>query len=184
MAQDTDRGSDPGSGPARTDIQINFANVGSIGYSTDNVYNASTPASLLPRTGDKGVETSWNIDSLDAAITWLTAHADYLDRMSHGTQDIKNLIAGPAHPANNVAWADNGDGPVTSLGGFRWARLLAKQHNSLLEQTRQQLKQVVEELYAAADAVGQVRDKYQDAEHASAMSAADLEGIFTNAGKS
>jgi len=181
--------SDP-NGDDRTDVQVTVpvpvsstTNVDvTLGYSQDNVYNASTPSQLQNHPGDKGTQVEWTIGTFDDAITWLTAHADYLDRMYHGTHQIEDLIKGPAHSSTDSQWMDNSDGPVTSLGGFRWARTLAKQHAQLLTETQQQLKTVVEELRSAADALGQVRDKYHDAEHASAMSATEFESVFSGNG--
>jgi hypothetical protein len=173
--------SDPGNGD-RTDVEVTMPNVGTIGYSEDNVYNASAPSLLQNHPGDKGTQTEWTIGTFDDAITWLNTHADYLDRLYHGTYQIDDLMKGPPHSNTDTQWMDTGDGPVSSLGGFRWARTLAKQQNQLLTQTQQQLKKIVEELRQAAHALGQVRDKYHDAEHAGSMSAAEFESSFNTNG--
>jgi hypothetical protein len=166
----------------RIGVQVNVPNLGSVGYQEDNVYNASTPSQLQTKPGDKGTQTEWTIGTFDEAITWLTTHADYLDRLRHGTNQIDDLIKGPSHSRTDTQWMADDDGPVTSLGGFRWARTLAKQHGQLLTETQQQLKNIVDELHSAASALQQVRDKYHNAEHASAMSAAEFESDFNNKG--
>jgi hypothetical protein len=169
-----------GNGDDRTGIQVDVPNLGSVGYTEQNVYNASTPSLLQSTPGDKGTQTEWTIGTFDDAITWLTTHADYLDRLRHGTNQIDDLIKGPQDAPTDVAGA--GDGPVSSLGGFRWARTLAKQHNQLLSETQQQLKNIVDQLHSTASALQQIRDKYHDAEHASAMSAAEFESDFNTNG--
>jgi hypothetical protein len=138
---------------------------------TDNIYKPTTIDSLQSTKGDSGEKTAWDVTSLDAAITWLTAHADYLKRMYHGMDDLKSLMDGPSGNPK----------PGGPMGGFPWAVKLSERHSSLYQGFNTNLKTVVENLYDAADALRKVKDKYHDVEGANAMSAADMESDFTAA---
>jgi hypothetical protein len=140
----------------------------------DNVWKASTPTLLAAQPGEAGAKTEWDVTSLDEAVRWLTAHADYLARMYHGMDDIKALMDGPE------ADTEAGLQRSSPLGGFDWATKLAAKHTGLYQGVNQSLKQVVESLYDAADAVKKVKENYHDVEHASSMSASDLESVFTD----
>ena len=147
----------------------------------DNVDKTTTIARLQPDGNDPGEKTQWDVTSLDSAITWLTAHADYLKRMYHGMDDLKTLMDGPQMSSSvmqNSGVNGQSGGP---LGGFPWAAKLAERNNNLFQGFNTNLKTVVENLYDAADALRKVKEKYHDVEGANAMSAAEMESDFADA---
>jgi len=156
------------------------------GVSMDDVFTGSTPSSLATKPGEQGAKTEWDVTSLDAAVTWLTAHADYLDRMYRGMDDIKTLMDGP--DIDNTTRQDAGSsqsvGTGGPLGGFKGAGDLAATHKQLYQGVNTSLKTIVENLYDAADALKKIKEKYSTAENANAMSAADMEKIFGDLGTS
>lgn len=165
------------------------------GVSQDNVYASHLPDSLVTKPGEAGAKTEWDASTLDSAITWLTAHADYLDRMYRGMDDIRSLMDGPdvdqttkqdsgtqnrTVDTSNPGAASNG-GP---LGGFKGSLAIATKHNGLYAGFHDGLKNVVESLYDAADALSKVKEKYTNAEKVNALTASDVESIFTDLGTS
>jgi len=147
----------------------------------DNVNSSAVPSQLAAQPGEAGAKTEWDVTSLDAAITWLTAHADYLKRMYHGMDAIKALMDGPKYNNDIVQHSGMEGQHASPLGGFPWAGKLAERHNNLFQSYGNGLKTVVENLYDAADALKKVKEKYQDSEHANAMSADEMEADFNDA---
>jgi hypothetical protein len=165
------------------------------GVSQDNVYASHLPDSLVTKPGEAGAKTEWDASTLESAITWLTAHADYLDRMYRGMDDIRTLMDGPdvdqttrtdsgtqnrAQSSTDPSASANG-GP---LGGFRGSSAIAAKHDGLYKGFHDGLKNIVESLYDAADALSKVKEKYTTAEKVNALSASDVESIFTDLGSS
>jgi hypothetical protein len=149
--------------------------------SADDVDKPTTITQLQPDANDPGEKTEWDVTSLDAAITWLTAHADYLKRMFHGMDQLKSLMDGPKM-SNDVMQHSGTNGQSGGpLGGFPWAVKLAERQSTLFQGFNTNLKTVAENLYDAADALKKVKEKYQDVEGANAMSAAEMESDFTAA---
>ncbi len=144
---------------------------------SDNVWKSQVSSDLAGQPGDPTV-TTVDVDSLDKAITWLNTWADYLKRIYHGMDDIKSLMDGPQMDpkiTSDAGLSGQSGGP---LGGFPWAGKLAERHTSLFQSYNGGLKTVVDNLYDAADALKKVKDKYNDVEHANAMSAAEMESDF------
>jgi hypothetical protein len=149
--------------------------------SADNTDKPTIINSLQPNANDPGEKTEWDVTSLDSAIAWLTAHADYLVRMYHGMDDLKTLMDGPKL-SNDVMQHSGTNGQSGGpLGGFPWALKLAERQSNLFQGFNTSLKTVAENLYDAADALRKVKDKYHDVEGANAMSAAEMESDFTEA---
>ena len=140
-----------------------------ISLGMDNVYKAQTPKTLQAG-GDAGAKTEWDASTLDGAAKWLESHAEFLSKLYHGMDDLKDLMDGP-------------DGTTSPLGGFPWATQLNSKHTSLQQSVQTGLKTVVENLYDAADAVRKVKQQYHSAEEASTMSGADMDKVFTDLGK-
>ncbi|MEU3452339.1 hypothetical protein ABZ671_01850 [Micromonospora sp. NPDC006766] len=144
------------------------------GVSLDRVgvEQSHTPSALVAGENEQGVRTEWDADSLDSAVDWLEAHAFYLNKLSYDMAAIKTELGGDA--------ALGGDG---SLGGFANAKLLAQEHNKLYGSTEQGLRSLSESLYTAADALREVKRKYEDAEHANTMSAQEMQQAFAKAAR-
>jgi uncharacterized protein YukE len=162
------------------------------GVSQDNVYATHTPDGLTTRPGEAGAKTEWDATTLDAAVTWLTAHADYLDRMYRGMAEIRTLMDGP--DVDQTTRSDSGTmNRATSttpqanggpLGGFKGSSAIAAKHDSLYQGFNTGLKNIVENLYDAADALTKIKAKYTNAEQVNALGAADVESIFGELGQS
>ena len=151
----------------------------SVTVTADNIARASVPSSLAAAADEPGGRASWDVSSLDEAITWLTALADHLKRLYHGMDDIKALMDGPKYNSDVMQHSGTGGQSFSPLGGFPWAEKLAERHNTLFQSYNGDLKTVVDNLYDAADALKLIKSSYQDAERASVMSASDLESDFT-----
>jgi hypothetical protein len=149
--------------------------------SADNVDKPTIITQLQPDANDQGEKTQWDVTSLDAAITWLTAHADYLKRMYHGMDELKSLMDGPQMSSSVMQNSGTNGQSGGPLGGFPWAVKLAERHTNLFQSFNTGLKTVVENLYDAADALQKVKQKYTDVEGANAMSAAEMESDFSDA---
>lgn len=146
------------------------------GVSIDNVHHVETPADLVASPGETGVRTEWDASSLDSAISWLEAHANYLDRLAHEMAEIQNLMGGA-----NAGWARGGeavDGAKSPLGSFHWAQELAYKHATLYDSTEANIRTLSDNLYAAARALRKVKENYETVEHANAMSAEEMARIF------
>ena len=154
--------------------------VPSVTMTGDNVGTSRLSGSLAPQAGDPTV-TTVDVDNLDAAITWLNTWADYLKRVYHGMDDIKALMAGPQLDGKIMRDAGPSGQSGGPLGGFPWAGELAKRHTTVYQGYTSGLKTVVDNVYDAADALKKVKDKYNDVEHANAMSAAEMESDFGDA---
>ncbi|WP_446218084.1 hypothetical protein [Micromonospora sp. IBHARD004] len=142
---------------------VNFDRVG--------VDQAHTPSKLVAGDGERGVETEWDAGSLDSAVTWLETHASYVHRLSYDMSTIKDELA-------PNEWAEPGQG---ALGGFPNAQELTKNHDALFSSTQQGLRTLSDGLWAAAEALREVKRKYEDAEHANAMSAQEMQQAFNDA---
>lgn len=145
------------------------------------VDNANKPTTVSSLASPGGAPTEWDVTSLDAAITWLTEQADYLKRMYHGMDDLKSLMDGPKISSDVMQHSGVSGQSGGPLGGFPWAVKLANRQTGLFQGFNTNLKSVVENLYDAADALREVKEKYVDVEHANAMSAAEMEADFTDA---
>jgi hypothetical protein len=163
------------------------------GVSQDDVYASHTPDGLATKPGEAGAKTEWDATTLDAAITWLTAHADYLDRMYRGMAEIRTLMDGPGTDQTTKSDSGMANQPMSStsppvnagpLGGFKGASAIASKHNGLYQGFNTGLKNVVENLYDAADALTKIKEKYTKSEQVNALGAADIESIFGNLAQS
>ncbi|SBT54217.1 hypothetical protein [Micromonospora narathiwatensis] len=143
-----------------------------VSFDRVGVEQAHTPSQLVAGEGEQGVQTEWDAGSLDSAKTWLEAHAEYVYRLSYSMSAIKDELGG------DQAAAGSG-----SLGGFANAKQLATEHLKLYGSTEQGLRSLSESLYAAADALGEVKRKYEDAEHANSMTAQEMQQAFNNAAR-
>lgn len=144
------------------------------GFSMDNVHRVETPSDLVAASGEAGVKVEWDASTLDSAVTWLEAHASYLSRLSYSMTDIQDLMGGAA--AGGLAAA----GAKSPLGGFPWAQQLSAKHASLYAGTESGLRSLSRSLYDAAEALRKVKENYETAEGANAMSATDMEKIFAD----
>ena len=145
-----------------------------LGIELDNVNRAETPADLVAGPNEAGVRTEWDATSLDSAIRWLQAHADYLNKLSHEMDEIQDLMGG-------AAAASGAPGTKSPLGGFDKAGTLAKMHGSLFSSTQTGMRTLATNLYDAAEALRQVKENYETAEQANRMTALDMQKIFTDA---
>ncbi|NBE82885.1 hypothetical protein [Micromonospora rubida] len=150
-----------------------FPGVGDIrGISFDRigVDQAETPSGLVAGSCERGVATEWDASSLDSAITWLETHAGYLHRLSYDMVDIKEKLGGDQ--------AITGKGP---LGGFQYAKQLAQQHQQTYSSTESGLRTLSANLYTAAEALRTVKQNFETAEGANAMTAQEMQQAFTDA---
>ncbi|PZF93421.1 hypothetical protein [Micromonospora deserti] len=143
----------------------------------DNVQRARVPSGLVPGEGGAGAETEWDAGSLDKAIEWLEEHADFLNKQSYKMVEIKDLMGGDAAGALGGA----AGGAKSPLGTFDRATDLAAKHAGLYRSTETGLRQLADDLYKAANALREVKENYETAERANAMSAAEMERAFQTA---
>ncbi|MFC3503988.1 hypothetical protein ACFOOK_23875 [Micromonospora krabiensis] len=141
-----------------------------MGWDRVGVDQAKTPSGLVAGEGEQGVRTEWDAGNLDSAITWLESHAEYLHRLSYDMIEIKDKLGGDQAVA--------GESP---LGGFQYATQLAQRHAELYTGTETGLRNLSETLYNAADALREVKRKYEDAEGANAMTAQQMQEAFAKA---
>ncbi|MEU6072903.1 hypothetical protein [Micromonospora sp. NPDC047074] len=147
------------------------------GITMDNVNRAETPSGLVPGASESGDNTEWDASSLDSAIEWLESHASFLNKQSYTMVEIQDKMGGTA-----AASGMNGVGGASSpLGAFDRAGDLARKHGSLFTSTQQSVRKLADDLYAAANALREVKENYETAEKANAMSAAEMERAFTQA---
>ncbi|MDT0528232.1 hypothetical protein RM555_04385 [Micromonospora sp. DSM 115977] len=148
------------------------------GITMDNVNRAQTPSGLVPGSGESGDNTEWDASSLDKAIEWLESHASFLNKQSYTMVEIQDRMGGAAASGgmNGV-----GGGATSPLGAFDRAGDLARKHGSLFTTTQQSVRKLAEDLYQAANALREVKENYETAEKANAMSAAEMERAFSQA---
>ncbi|GIF14947.1 hypothetical protein [Actinoplanes teichomyceticus] len=146
---------------------------GHAGAEMDNVYKSHVPEGVVAGANDAGARTEWDATSLQNAIGWLEAHGKWLNDLSVGMADIKDLMGGDA--------AAGGKSP---LGGFAWAKRLAEKHTSLYGSTETAIKKLSDDLYAAARALKNVKDNYDRAEERNALTAMDMQKIFADVARS
>jgi hypothetical protein len=132
--------------------------------------HAKASSGMTVAADDKGARSDWDIKSIGDAETWLRSHADTLSHLWHGMNDISDLMKGP-------------DGNTSSLGTFNWANTLTRQHDAVFTGVHDGLKNVIESLYDAADAVKTVAANYKSAEERNQMTTAQMEKIFTDEGQ-
>ncbi len=160
--------SDEQDGPERIDVQLpQMGVVPAVGVEIDSVHQERVPSGLVAAPGEAGVKTEWDAASLDNAIRWLEAHADYLHRLSYDMTDLQDLMGGPA-------------GGKSPLGTFDWAVRLSQKHAGLYTATESAVKSLSESLYDAAKALRRVKENYENAEGVNAMSAADMQKVFAD----
>ncbi|MFG3697726.1 hypothetical protein ACGF5C_07370 [Micromonospora sp. NPDC047620] len=151
------------------------------GITMDNVNRAQTPSGLVPGAGESGDNTEWDASSLDSAIEWLESHASFLNKQSYTMVEIQDKMGGTAGAAGVNAVGGGGSSP---LGGFDRAGDLARKHSSLFTTTQQNVRKLAQDLYKAANALREVKENYETAEKANAMSAAEMERAFSEASTS
>ncbi|MEU9507016.1 hypothetical protein AB0D32_12125 [Micromonospora sp. NPDC048170] len=151
------------------------------GITMDNVNRAQTPSGLVPGASESGDNTEWDASSLDSAIEWLESHASFLNKQSYTMVEIQDKMGGTAAAGglNGV-----GGGATSPLGAFDRAGDLARKHGSLFTTTQQSVRKLAEDLYQAANALREVKENYETAEKANAMSAAEMERAFSEAATS
>lgn len=145
------------------------------GITMDNVNRAERPTALMPGANEAGARTEWDATSLEEAIRWLESHADFLHKQSYQMVEIQDRMGGSA-----TAGMPTGTSP---LGTFPRAQDLATKHSSLFTSTQQSVRNLAEDLYQAANALREVKENYETAERANAMSAAEMERVFSDASK-
>lgn len=143
------------------------------GITMDNVNRAQKPTALMPGANEAGAKTEWDASSLDEAIRWLESHADFLHKQSYKMVEIQDTMGGGG-PAGMP-------GQTSPLGTFPRAQDLATKHSSLFTSTQQSVRKLAEDLYQAANALREVKENYQTAERANAMSAAEMQRVFADA---
>jgi hypothetical protein len=143
------------------------------GFELDNVNRARTPSDLVAGAGEAGVKTEWDASSLDSAVRWLEAHAEYLNRLSYDMTDLQDLMGGQA-----AASGVGAPGSKSPLGGFEWAGRLAQKHGSLYTGVETGVRNLSKSLYDAAEALRQVKENYETAEEVNRMTAVDMQKIF------
>lgn len=172
-------------GPQRFDLEASVPVAGmpavpgagpTVGMEFDNVHHSRTPSSLVAGPNEAGVRTEWDAGSLDSAIAWLETHAEYLNRLANRMPDIQDLMGGPNAA---VASGDPG-GPKSPLGTFDWAVRLSQKHAGLYTSAETAVKTLSENLYDAAAALRKVKENYENAEGANAMTAADMQRVFAD----
>ncbi|MGS2615533.1 hypothetical protein ACVCAH_13575 [Micromonospora sp. LZ34] len=149
--------------------------VGVSGFTMENVNRAQVPSGLVPGAGDAGAKTEWDASSLDKAIEWLESTGDFLNKQSYKMVEISDKMGGVAAGGGAVPGGKN------PLGSFDRAGDLARKHSSLFTTTQEGIRTLAENLYKAANALRKVKENYETAEDANAMSAAEMERAFTSA---
>ncbi|WP_433389424.1 hypothetical protein [Micromonospora sp. KLBMP9576] len=147
------------------------------GITMDNVQRAQTPSGLVPGAGESGDNTEWDASSLDSAIEWLESHASFVNKQSYTMVEIQDRMGGTAAASGMNA----AGGASSPLGAFDRAGDLARKHGSLFTSTQQNVRKLAEDLYAAAKALREVKENYETAEKANAMSAQEMERAFSQA---
>ncbi|QGN45691.1 hypothetical protein ACN26Y_04995 [Micromonospora sp. WMMD558] len=145
------------------------------GVTMDNVNRADRPTALMPGANEAGARTEWDATSLEEAIRWLESHADFLHKQSYQMVEIQDRMGG-----NATAGMPTDTSP---LGTFPRAQDLATKHSSLFTTTQQNVRNLAADLYQAANALREVKENYETAERANAMSAAEMERVFSDASK-
>jgi hypothetical protein len=143
------------------------------GTEIDNVYKSELPQGL-----EGNVETEWDASSLDKAITWLESHASYLNNLSYEMVDIQQLMGGAT---GGVGGGGASGMPASPLGSFLWAGKIAEKHTGLYNATEAAVKQLSENLEAAARALREVKENYEKAEERNALSAAEMRKMLSAA---
>ncbi|MEV4540699.1 hypothetical protein ACIBXA_15190 [Micromonospora echinaurantiaca] len=143
----------------------------------DNVNRAEVPSGLVPGAGDAGAKTEWDASSLEKAKKWLEETADFIHSQSYEMVEISDKMGGTA------AGAGGGEmgGGTSPLGSFDRAGDLARKHSGLYTSTQQGMRQLAKDLYKAANALQKVKENYETAEGANAMSAAEMQNAFNTA---
>ncbi|HEX5540314.1 MAG TPA: hypothetical protein VFX60_01930 [Micromonospora sp.] len=172
---------DKGAPPDRVEVHFPApvtAGFSVTGWSMDDVQSASTPEALIAGPDEVGVRTEWDASSLDAVIEWLEAHAEYLNRLSYDMLEIQGKMGGAG--AGGVAGMPAAPGTTSPLGSFDWAQRLTGKHSSLYTSTEIAVRRLSENLTEAVRALRKVKENYETAEQANAMSAADMAQIFAD----
>lgn len=150
------------------------------GISMDNVHHVEDP-SLAASGSEPGVRTEWDASTLDSAIRWLREHAEYLNTLLYQMVDIQEQMGRGGSAAGQVSISPGGQAaPKSSLGSFYWAGQLAAKHDSLYHSTELNIRTLRDNLHAAADALVKVKENYETAEAANAMSADEMARIFAD----
>ncbi|MDR7278537.1 hypothetical protein [Catenuloplanes atrovinosus] len=140
-------------------------------WSSNDVNAARQPTEINSTSGDPGLNTEWDADSLDGAIRWLEEHSKYLgDRLLPAmSDDIGSWLTGPA--------SAQGKSP---FGTYPAAQAMAQRHLGHYQTAEQSVRTIAEELLQAAEALKQVKEKYETAERANEMSAQAFEQVFAS----
>lgn len=139
-----------------------------------DVRNATAPARF---GGDDRSE--WNVDTLKAAIEWLNAERDFLERNRTAMNDISDLMGMPPGGGGAPGVAiPAAPGQKQPMGGFPWATQLSGQHAAGFSAVYNGLQQICESLADAAQAAQRVLDNYQTAEERNRMGLADMQRIL------
>ncbi|MDG4838264.1 hypothetical protein O7631_17235 [Micromonospora sp. WMMD967] len=147
----------------------------SVGFRQDDVRAGagSAPSQLVGGPGQRDV-TEWEADRLEAAADNIERHASYLRRLAVDMEEIKDLLGGEAALAS----------PGGALGGFPKGLSLAAAHNALHRTTSESLTKLSDDMYRAADALREVKRKYDTAEYANKMSAQEMQRALKAGGPS
>lgn len=121
-----------------------------------------------PLTGMPGLRPEWDASTLDEAVVWLEEHSTFLGEWLLPTMqnEIKDWLTGPP---GSVA---------PPFGSFPTAIELADRHLGHYTLAETAVQAVAEQLWQTAQALREVREKYETAERANEMSAAAFEQVF------
>jgi uncharacterized protein YukE len=147
------------------------------GINMDNVMHVEDPS--LAASPD-GVKTEWDASTLDSAIRWLREHAEHLNTLLYQMVDIQEQMGRGGSAAGQVPSSPGGPARKSSLGSFYWAGQLADKHDALYRSTEVNIRTLRDNLHAAADALVKVKENYETAEAANAMSADEMARIFAD----
>jgi hypothetical protein len=138
-----------------------------------DVRHATAPARL---GGDDRSE--WNVDTLNAAIEWLNAERDFLERNRTAMNDISDLMRMQPGGGGAPGVAVGGSGQPSPMGTFPWANQLSGQHAAAFSTVYSGLKEICDSLADAAQAAQRVLDNYETAEERNRMGIADMQRIL------
>ncbi|WP_051797825.1 hypothetical protein [Catenuloplanes japonicus] len=121
-----------------------------------------------PVTDAPGLRTEWDASTLDGAVSWLEEHAAFLGEWLLPTMqnDIKDRLTGPPGSA------------APPFGSFPTAIALSDRHLGHYTRAEGAVQTVAEQLWQTAQALREVKEKYETAEQANRMSAAAFDQLF------
>ena len=140
-------------------------------WSSEDVNASYRPTEINSSSGDPGLNTEWDADSLDGAIRWLEEHSKYLgDRLVPAmSDDVGSWLTGPASA-----------GGKSPFGTYPAATEMAQRHVQHYRTAESSIRTIAEELLQAAEALKQVKEQYETAERANGMSAQAFQQVLAS----